>query len=197
MLDCYYYEQPRLTRVYFICLQNELASVLPILESYEQMNPAFNRNSCKILCPLQPGTGAKRLRTQYPSVVFLENVAKLSYKEIVNEAHRGDRQVVLNIKLDRLYVHEKHELIAKEVEREFPGRFQFAIFKNVAELAKRIVNYRKGDFNSYLVLHESSCGEKIAVDNFTRVFMMGRAKTIPNGVVRVMKAEELIELLKK
>ncbi len=67
----------------------------------------------------------------------------------------------------------------------------------MAELAKKIVNYKKGDFQSYLVLHESCSGQKITVDKFTRVFMMGRAKTIQSNVVRVMKKDELIELLKK
>ncbi len=47
------------------------------------------------------------------------------------------------------------------------------------------------------MLSDSLAGEKLAVENFTKVFMLGRAKALPNNVVRVMKKEELIELLKK
>jgi hypothetical protein len=49
----------------------------------------------------------------------------------------------------------------------------------------------------YLVLHESVNAEKVRVEYFSKIFMLGKAKVVQNKVVRVMNTEELIELLKK
>lgn len=57
--------------------------------------------------------------------------------------------------------------------------------------------YQLQKFNCYLLLSDDNAGEKLQAEHFTKVFMMGRTKTLPTHVVRVMKKEELIELLKK
>lgn len=49
----------------------------------------------------------------------------------------------------------------------------------------------------YLVLHESVNAEKVRVEYFTKIFMLGKAKVVQHKVVRVMNTEELLELLKK
>lgn len=49
----------------------------------------------------------------------------------------------------------------------------------------------------YLVLHENVNAEKVRVEFFSKIFMLGKAKVVQNKVVRVMNAEELLELLKK
>ena len=56
-------------------------------------------------------------------------------------------------------------------------------------MGKNVSKPQEGKWSSYLVLHESVGNEKIGVENYSKVFMMGRAKTIPNKVVRVIRKE--------
>ena len=66
------------------------------------------------------------------------------------------------------------------------------VYRSLGELGKNVSKPQEGKWSSYLVLHESVGNEKIGVENYSKVFMMGRAKTIPNKVVRVIRKEELI-----
>lgn len=42
------------------------------------------------------------------------------------------------------------------------------------------------------MLHENVNAEKIRVEYFAKIFMLGKAKVIQNKVVRVMNMEELL-----
>ena len=45
---------------------------------------------------------------------------------------------------------------------------------------------------SFLVLSEHFKGEKVPMSHYTKVFMLGRAKTMPSKVTRVLRKEELV-----
>ncbi len=77
-----------------------------MIDSYEKSNDLFARASCKVICPLKNGNNLSRLKKDYPAVVFLSSLS-LTYREILEEAHRHDPQVSLQIKPDRLYLHDK------------------------------------------------------------------------------------------
>ena len=49
---------------------------------------------------------------------------------------------------------------------------------------------------TYLILHEGLSHEKISVEKFTKVFMIGKAKAMQSQVIRVINYEELFEMLK-
>ena len=100
---------------------------MKVIDSYEKSNDLFARASCKVICPLKNCTNLAKLKKDFPTVSFLSSLS-LSYREILEEAHRHDRQVALQIKPDRLYLHEKQGAIAGELEKHFPGRFEVILF---------------------------------------------------------------------
>ena len=70
------------------------------------------------------------------------------------------------------------------------------MYNKVEKLSKNAVKYGHHP-KIYLVLHESVNAEKVRVEYFSKIFMLGKAKVVQNKVVRVMNTEELLELLKK
>jgi hypothetical protein len=195
-LECLFEEVPTLTRVYLLCNEQELPRMQQLVQSYKNSNPLSASGRLRTVCVVAPSANLQALRSKHPWVAFL-NDTTLSYQEVIRQVHSMDKQVDLRIRPDVLYLHQKHKDLAEAIEQAFPRRFSFVFYKAVAETAKTIFRPNEGTWNQYLVLHESVAGEKVGLDNYTKIFMMGRAKTIPSKVVRVLRKEELIELLKK
>lgn len=59
----------------------------------------------------------KKLVTKSLLVTIVDKPQLMTYKDVITEAHSKDRQKMLKIKPDKLYLHEKHQLIMKDIEK--------------------------------------------------------------------------------
>lgn len=102
---------------------------------------------------------------------------------------------------DLLFYHNRHSGLEENIEKAFPGRFTQIPYANLTEVYRKIEKANKlsskSSVKSYLVLHESVNGEKVRMEYFSKVYMLGKSKLVQSKVVRVMNSEELKELLRK
>lgn len=115
-LDCYYYEVPQLTRLYLICQREEISQIHSVVRQYQEVNPAFQWDSLRLLCLVDAETDISGLAVEQ-STTYLQNIGGLTYKDIILQVHSRDRQAILSIKADKIYIHQKHHTILKDIER--------------------------------------------------------------------------------
>lgn len=73
IIDLYYCELPRLTRLYLLCDEGELPHLLALLKIYAGFNPNFHPDSCKVLCVLSGILENDQLIMDHPNVTFLSH----------------------------------------------------------------------------------------------------------------------------
>jgi len=80
----------------------------------------------------------------------------------------------------------------------YPGRFATFSFKRLIEIYPKIEKINKLSSKcvkkpkNYLVIHENLNSEKIKMDYFSKVFMLGKTKLLQNKVTRVININEFI-----
>lgn len=203
IIDFYYCELPRLTRLYLLCDEKELPELLKLLKIYEEFNPSFDRDSCKLLCLITNILNNDELIMNHANVTFISNPEQLrDHHDILRYAHHADHHPSPYLPTDHLFYHSKHPELPHALDAHFPGRFVPVEFSKMQECYSRIdkmakINEKHGcKQRNYLVLHESLSGEKINTAKFTKVFMLGRAKVVQSGVMKVLNTPELLEILR-
>lgn len=63
-LDCYYYEVPQLTRLYLICQREEISQIHSVVRQYQEVNPAFQWDSLRLLCLVDAETDISGLAVE-------------------------------------------------------------------------------------------------------------------------------------
>jgi hypothetical protein len=168
------------------------------------VNPGFKAETCKLVCVLSNILGNEGLIMAHPTVTFISNPEEIThFRHILGYAHHYDAPDPAFLPIDYLFYHAKHAGLEQQLVAHYPGRFAACPFGKVAEVygkvekAMKVAGKHGHQPKFYLVLHESVNAEKVRVEYFTKIFMLGKAKVVQNKVVRVMNTEELLELLKK
>ena len=99
-MECYYDEMPQLTRLYIICKEKELKAMVKTIEEFHKNNPACDPESLKILCLTSSVLIMNTLKAKHPWVTFFTECNSLSYKDIIAEVHKKDKQSRIKIRHD-------------------------------------------------------------------------------------------------
>lgn len=174
------------------------------MQAYSEVNSAFKPETCKLVCVLSNILGNDELIMAHPTVTFISNPEEIThFRHILGYAHHYDAPDPAFLPVDHLFYHVKHVGLEQQLVAHYPGRFLASPFSKVAEVYSKVEKMTKIAIKNghqpkvYLVLHESVNAEKVRVEYFTKIFMLGKAKVVQNKVVRVMNTEELLELLRK
>jgi hypothetical protein len=139
----------------------------------------------------------------HPTVTFILNPQEIkSYDNILKYAHHLEEDSNQVLPIEQVFCHQRHLGLDKKLNEVFPGRFSILLFVKLNEVYLKMERMAKADAKfrtkakSYLILHEGLSHEKISVDRFSKVFMIGKAKVMQNQVIRVINYEELFEMLK-
>lgn len=173
--------------------------MLGLIKSYAEINPSFSRETCKLVCVLSNILDNDELIMSHPNVTFISNPEEIKhYKDILKYAHHQEDPYSQFLPIDNIFYYAKHSHLDEELAKHYPGRFLAFPFSKVSELYPKIDRMEKlaarygQKPKNYLVLHENVNAEKIRVEYFAKIFMLGKAKVIQNKVVRVMNMEELL-----
>lgn len=135
IIDFYYCELPRLTRLYLLCDEFELAQLLKLLSIYEEFNPNFSRESCKLICLIGDILKNDELIMSHPTVTFISNPEEIkSYDNILKYAHHLEEDSSHALPIDQVFVHQKHLELDKKLNEVFPGRFSIVLFGKLSEV---------------------------------------------------------------
>lgn len=185
-----------------LCDEFELAQLLKLLDIYSEFNPNFSRDSCKLICLIGDILKNDELIMSHPSVTFISNPEEIkNYDNILKYAHHLEEDSSQALPIDLVFCHQKHLELDRKLNEAFPGRFSIASFVKLSEVYLKMERLAKGSKfrakeKTYLILHEGLSHEKISVEKFTKVFMIGKAKAMQSQVIRVVNYEELFEMLK-
>jgi hypothetical protein len=99
--------------------------------------------------------------------------------------------------LDHFFYHQAHTLLEDKLEAVYPGRFLTIPYAKLTEVYMKIdriskLNAKYGvKQKNYLVLPESIT-EKLITEPFTKIYMLGKGKSIQPSIIRVLNLEELV-----
>jgi hypothetical protein len=126
-------------------------------------------------------------------VTFVYNTQHISnHHELIWLAHRQDRSITGEFPIDRVFYHQKHEALGRKIKQEFPGRFLTLSYSQLPEVLSHIDSTAQTNANhkykqrNFLILHESVNGEQIQMQQFEKVYMLGRVKAVQQRVIRAL-----------
>lgn len=161
LLDSYYAPQPRLTRLYILCSEEELPNLMAAVKEYEDSNPSFRRASCKLLCLLTNILKNDELILSQPQVTFISNPLQIeTHRHLLAYAHHYDPRPNSTLPCHRLFYHRGHPGLPQLLHHHFPARFHLIPYSRVAEAQLKAdrLSRTHPDHQNYLVLHESVNG---------------------------------------
>lgn len=134
-----------------------------------------------------------------PGVTFINNPEELrSYKDILAYAHYSDEQPP-PFPLDHFFYPQNQTSLELRLDTTFPGRFQPVTYQKLTDLPPKLEKIEKMNVkygiktNSYLLLPENLSGEKVSSLNaFSKIFMLGKGKSMQSNIQRVLNQDELI-----
>jgi hypothetical protein len=143
IIDFYYCEWPRLTRLYLLCSGEDLGDLLRLLKIYQEFNPSFEPQSVKLICLITNILGNDELILEHPGVTFINNPEDIrSHQDILRYAHYADPQLH-PFPADLFFYHHKYNTLELRLDTAFPGRFSPLPYAKLADVYPRIDKLQK------------------------------------------------------